>query len=215
VDDRGSLIRDGDVGSAPAGGGFTAVQIERGALTCFTLRDEERDGGGRGLIFSRQRREWYLRFEGDQSETGYSRCFTPGQGTPFSPPTEEAWLAEGSCTVEIVIDPGNYPAEVGWALEKARPGGNEALPGRTVAAVAIGSYGGRPGGETVQQPITDGTYWVRMFDRTAGGASDGWSNDGASIEVRIQGGPTLVRPTEGVLPYPNAEGVVEFAIDCG
>lgn len=205
VDWRGGLVRNGTFGN-PGGGGFYELEVEPDRDSCLTVRDAERDGGARGLVFSRGRGVRYLRFDGEDAEVGFSGCFNPSAGETFRVPTEAAWLDDGACDVVIEIYTGKRPRELGWALEK--PGADPANVGRVVTDMPVGAYAQADRAATERLTLTDGLWVLRQFDA----AGDGWNRDGdnATYKVSFASGTEIVSGTlDG-----GSSGWRSFLIDC-
>lgn len=206
VDHRGSLISSGGFDEA-GDGGFFEVEVSPFRQSCLTIRDAGRDGGSRGVVFSRSRGLRYLQWDADDSQSGFSDCFTPEDGQRYTPPTERNWLQDGACDVVIAIATGKNPTTIGWKLEK--PVGALSQPGRVVWDAPPGTYS--QANRTVEKrlTVTDGEWNLRLLD-TAG---DGWqsSGDTAAFTVSFANGGEIV---SGFL-QDGTSGWQSFTVDCG
>ncbi len=206
VDFRGSLIDSGSFNKA-GDGAFNAVEVSPTRQSCLTVRDSGRDGGARGLVFSRARALRYLRWSGEDAQSGYSACFTPESGDAFTPPREADWLDDGACDVIVTIQTGKYPLEIGWALEL--PTGPLSETGRVVIESGPGTFTQANRAVEKRFTLTDGTWNFRMFD-TAG---DGWqlNGDSASYTIQFANGGEIVAGTldDGTMGWQS------FSVDCG
>lgn len=182
-------------------GYFQEVLVASEAESCVVVEDKQGDGGSRGLVFSLKRQLKLAEWEGSDYASTQELCFTPGDGTSFTPPKQNVWLNAGQCRVEVKVFTGLYPAEIGWRLES--------YEGRVIDEVRSGTFNTASRVETRTLTLTDGDY--RFFQLDAAG--DGWTgrNDTATFDVlRVVDNATLAT---GVL-QSGFQGSITFVLDC-
>lgn len=210
-DYRGSLVEDGDFG-APGEGGYLTFDVPVAKTTCVQVRDSEGDGGIRGLIFHRPTKTEYASWDAGDYTRQDSFCFNPSEdGRTTQGFLKEAdWVDQGACTVNMRVYTGQFPEELGWALETKS--------GRIVEAIATGTYKDTESEQWKERPVTvtSGDYVLRLLDAYG----DGWdgAGDDASFEMVLQGegAPFLTGTLEaGGATSGVTEGTYDVTVDCG